>query len=377
MSCKKNKCKFCLYHNLDYKQSVIEKQKFLVELYKPITKNIKDLVVMKDNEHYRHKVTASFSNRNKQVVAGVYQEDTHQLIFNNGCYLQHSLANNIIDTIVHLANKFKIDAYNERTGYGTLRHAQIRISHLNNDVLLTLVIGVKEFKSSKNFAKAIIDKHPEIKSVVLNFNNRQTSVVLSSNDKVIIGSGKIMDSILDTKFLIGSNTFYQINPIQTEKLYQSIVDLANISKNDIVIDTYCGIGTISLILSKYAKQVIGVELNKESIVNAKKNASINKISNAVFINDDATKYINNYKGKIDVLIMDPTRAGATKVFMDAILRLKPKKIVYVSCDPNTQYRDIKQIKSMYNIESIQGFDMFPFVKHTESIALLKLNNYKK
>ena len=372
MSCKKNKCDFCSYNKDTYKDTIIYKQKGIIDTFKPITNNILEYVSMDNNTNYRHKVICTFNELKGNIISGIYQKDSHKLIEINSCSLQHELANNIIDTIVKLANKYKMSAYNEKTGYGLLRHAVIRVSSLNNDVLLTLVMGEKNFQGSSNFINILRKKHPEIKSVIFNHNNRDTSVVLGSYDKVAYGTGKIMDKLLNTKFLIGSKTFFQVNPIMTNKLYQSVIDLSNISNNDIVLDTYCGIGTITLIAAKYAKKVIGVESNKESIINAKKNAEINNINNVTFINDDATDYITKYKDKIDILIMDPTRHGATKEFMESILRLQPKKIIYVSCDYKTQYRDIKQIKHKYNIESIQGFDMFPYTEHTETVCVLRL-----
>ncbi|MFI3283957.1 MAG: 23S rRNA (uracil(1939)-C(5))-methyltransferase RlmD [Erysipelotrichaceae bacterium] len=370
MECIKNNCQFCLLPKLSYQETIAEKQKQIKGLFPQYQSLILPMVEMGNPYYYRHKVTASFKMIKGKLVAGIYEENSHQLIENKGCMMQHQLANQIIESTVQLANKFKMEAYNEDKRQGLLRHIQLRISHTTNDVLVTLVLGEKIFKSRQNFIKEMMKKHPEIKSVVCNYNFRKTSIVLSDKEEISYGTGAILDNLLQTKFLISSQSFYQINPIQTEKLYQAVMDYANIGKEDVVLDTYCGIGTMSLIASRYAKKVIGVELIPSSVKDANKNKKINQITNCHFIQMDATKYMILTKEKIDILIMDPTRSGSTPEFLNAVNRLKPRKVIYVSCNPETQVIDLKLLQKNYKIDVIQGFDLFPFSKHVESLVIL-------
>lgn len=370
MNCNNKVCNFCLIDE-EYDTYIKEKDLSLSKLYKGypykgIIKNIKPY-------NYRHKVIASFKRSKDKVVCGLYQENSHDLIVKDNCLLQHEIANQIIVTVTRLANKYKMTVFSEKSGYGLLRHLVIRVSKYNNDVLLTIVTNKDEFIGKNNFIKQLVNKHPNIKSVVINQNPRQTSVVLGDKEIVSYGSGYIIDELDEFKFRISSKSFYQVNPYQTEILYRKAIELADIKDTDIVIDAYSGIGTISLFASKYAKEVIGVEINSSSIKDAITNAKYNQVTNVKFINQDASKYMVDYKGTIDVLIVDPTRSGLDKIFISAINKLKPKKIVYISCNPETQIRDIKQLKSLYSVKNAYGVDMFSFTKHIESVVSLTLN----
>ena len=368
--CKYN-CKFCNYNKQEYNLLLDAKQLEIKKLFSNYNNKILPIVPCENNINYRNKVTITFDYQKKRVIAGIYDENSHNVIEIKDCFLQNVLANNIIKSLVKLINDFKITAYNERSRYGILRHAQIRVSNFNNDILLTLVATEKNFKSSKNFIKALVKENPNIKSVVINYNDKITTQVLGEYDTVVYGSGLILDKICGFKFLIVSKSFYQVNPKQTELLYTYGIDVLDIKITDVVLDLYCGLGTIGILASKYANIVTGVELNKQAVDIAKKNASLNNIDNIRFVNADSTKFLNDYKGNIDVLIMDPPRSGASKEFMKAILKLKPSKILYISCNPITQLSDFNYIKSAYNIKSIKAFDMFPYTNHIESVCVLE------
>ncbi len=367
MKCKSGQCKFCLIKK-GYETYLEEKITEFNSMFENYPN--KEFISMDDPFHYRHKVIATFRRQKERVVLGLYQENSHDLISEENCLLQNKIANGIIKSVAKLANDFKLTVFSERSGYGLLRHLVIRVSHYNNDVLLTIVTNDDEFKGKNNFIKALMKVEPNIKSVVINQNPRSTSVVLGDKDKVAFGSGYIIDQIGNYKFRISSKSFYQVNPVQTEKLYQKAIEYADIKKTDIVMDAYSGIGTISLLASEHAKEVLGIEINKTAVNDAINNAKYNKVNNVKFIAFDVHKYIVDYKGKIDVLIVDPTRSGMDKPFIEAIKRLKPKKIVYISCNPETQIRDIRQLNKDYKVTKACGVDMFSFTKHLETIIVM-------
>ena len=240
--------------------------------------------------------------------------------------------------------------------------------------MLVIVTAGVAFPSKNNFLKALCEKHPEITTIVQNINDRRTSMVLGKRNIVLKGKGYIEDVLCGCRFRISPTSFYQINHQQTEKLYKKAIQLADISKNDTVIDAYCGIGTIGIVASKKAGKVIGVELNSEAVSDAKINASINNIKNVTFVNADAGDFLVEYakNAKADVVIMDPPRSGSTPEFLNSLLKIKPDRIVYISCGPDTQARDIKVlVKGGYKVTACQPFDLFPHTEHCENVILLK------
>lgn len=368
--CKKLNCSFCSYPSMDYLKTVEKKENDIARLYSNYSTLIEPFEKMEEPFNYRHKVIASFQSVKGKIIAGLYEENSHKLIITKDCMLQSVVANEIIDSVVNLANQFKLEAFNEDRLQGLLRHIQIRVGYYTKEVLVTLVLGEKVFKSRQNFIKALRLKHPEITSIVCNYNNRKTSVVLGKEELVSFGPGFIYDKIGGLKFKISSQSFYQVNPKQTEKLYAKALELAQISKDDLVLDTYSGIGTMSLLASQYARKVIGVEVNQSAVSDARFNAKLNRIANVDFMLEDASLFMQRYKGVVDILLMDPTRKGSDEDFLNAVLKLLPRKVIYVSCDPTTQYRDIDVLLGEYRIDAIQGFDLFPFTTHCECIISL-------
>ncbi|MDY2781553.1 MAG: 23S rRNA (uracil(1939)-C(5))-methyltransferase RlmD, partial [Bulleidia sp.] len=222
------------------------------------------------------------------------------------------------------------------------------------------------------FVKELLEKEPRISSIVLNYNRKDTSLILGDTDKVLYGPGYITDTIHDIEFRISPKSFYQINPVQTEKLYSIAIELANLKKTDNVLDACCGIGTISLCAAKSVNSVTGVEISKDAIKDAIYNAKKNHINNAYFYTDDAGEFIDSLIDKPDVVFLDPPRSGMSKQAIDALIRLKTSRIVYISCNPETQARDVKQlVKEGYRISKIVPVDLFPYTKHVETVVLLQ------
>ena len=254
-----------------------------------------------------------------------------------------------------------------------IRHILLRKGFSTKEIMLVIVTAGVAFPSKNNFLKALCEKHPGITTIVQNINDRRTSMVLGKRNIVLKGKGYIEDVLCGCRFRISPTSFYQINHQQTEKLYKKAIQLADISKNDTVIDAYCGIGTIGIVASKKAGKVIGVELNSEAVSDAKINASINNIKNVTFVNADAGDFLVEYakNAKADVVIMDPPRSGSTPEFLNSLLKIKPDRIVYISCGPDTQARDIKVlVKGGYKVTACQPFDLFPHTEHVENICLL-------
>lgn len=328
--------------------------------------------------HYRNKVTASFGYEKGKIIAGTYQENSHRIVNIDGCIIENKKADEIIATIKKLAVSFKIKIYNEDTGYGLLRHVMVRYGHNTNEYMVVLILSSTMFPSKNNFVKALLKEHPEITTVVMNINNQKTSMILGERSQTIYGKGYINDKLCGINYRLSPESFYQINSSMTEKLYKKAIELADLKSSDKVIDAYSGIGTIGMTAAKKAGSVIAVELNETAVKDAIKNARHEKINNIRFVHGDAGKFMDSYKEAVDVVFMDPPRAGSSKEFLDSIVRLAPKRVVYISCNPETLDRDLKYLeKREYKVDGIWPYDMFPFTEHVETVVLMsKVNTVK-
>jgi 23S rRNA (uracil1939-C5)-methyltransferase len=325
--------------------------------------------------HYRNKVHAVFTHkRDGQIVSGIYEEGTHNVIPVDECLLEDQKADAIIRDIRDLLKSFKIKTYNEDTGYGLFRHVLIRIGHVTRQVMVVLVLGSPILPSKNNFVKALLKLHPEITTIVLNVNDKKTSMVLGDRETVLYGKGYIEDELCGCRFRISPKSFYQINSVQTEKLYAKAMELAGLSGKERVIDAYCGIGTIGLIAARKAKEVIGVELNGDAVRDAVRNAKMNAVENARFYENDAGIFMTEMAAAgehADVVFMDPPRAGSDEAFLSSIVTLAPKKVVYISCNPQTQARDLAYLrKHGYQAEGCWPYDLFPMTEHVETVVLM-------
>ena len=388
------KCGGCDYQGMSYEQQLQEKQTY-------VRKNIGDyckvlpIIGMKNPYHYRNKVHAVFDveRRGKHanggrrtagnghakaapggVISGVYKAGTHEVINIDSCEIEDELSSAIIRDIRGLLHSFKIKTYDEDTGYGLLRHVLVRRGFHSGEVMVVLVLGSPILPSKNNFVKALRKLHPEITTVVVNINDKQTSMVLGEKETVIYGKGYIEDTLCGCTFRISPKSFYQVNPVQTEILYNKAITYAGLTGKEKVIDAYCGTGTIGLIAASQAKEVIGVELNRDAVKDAVINAKRNNIKNEQFYNADAGKFmveLSEQNKKVDVVFMDPPRAGSDEAFLSSVVKLAPKKVVYVSCNPETLARDLKYLtRHGYQAVECQPCDMFPFTKHVETVVLL-------
>ena len=358
---------------MKYDNELAVKQKYIEELFGEYVK-VDDIVGMYRPIYYRNKVHAVVGlDDSRNVIAGTYEENSHRIVDTSDCMIEDSQCTDIIKDIKGLIASFKYQPYDEDAGKGMIRHILLRKGFSTKEIMLVIVTAGVTFPSKNNFLKVLCEKHPEITTIVQNINDRRTSMVLGKRNIVLKGKGYIEDVLCGCRFRISPTSFYQINHQQTEKLYKKAIQLADISKNDTVIDAYCGIGTIGIVASKKAGKVIGVELNSEAVSDAKINASINNIKNVTFVNADAGDFLVEYakNAKADVVIMDPPRSGSTPEFLNSLLKIKPDRIVYISCGPDTQARDIKVlIKGGYKVTACQPFDLFPHTEHVETVVLL-------
>lgn len=368
------KCGGCQFQGTPYAQQLKIKQRQIEKLLKPFGK-VCPIIGMDNPYHYRNKVHAAFGRtRTGEIISGTYQENTHKIIPVEQCLIEDQKSAEIICSIRGLLKSFKIKTYDEDTGYGLLRHVLVRRGFQSGQIMVVLVLASPILPSKNNFVAALRKLHPEITTIILNINDKKTSMVLGEKEKVLYGPGYIEDALLGKTFRISAKSFYQINPVQTEILYQTAVDYADLTGKECVLDAYCGIGTIGLIAASKAKEVIGVELNGDAVRDARINAKRNAITNAKFYNADAGKFMIDLADQnvsVDVVFMDPPRAGSDEAFLSSVVKLQPKKVVYISCNPETLARDLKYLTEKgYRVEKIQPTDMFCFTDHVESIVLL-------
>ena len=371
------RCGGCSYQGIPYKKQLLEKQALVEKLIGNFCP-VEPVIGMENPYHYRNKVHGAFGiTRRGEIISGVYREGTHDIVPIDICQIEDKKSDEIIQDIKGMLRSFKIKTYDEDTGYGLLRHVLVRRAFKTGEIMVVLVLGSPIMPSKNNFVKALRKKHPEITTVVINVNDKKTSMVLGEKESVIYGKGYITDELCGCRFKISPKSFYQVNPVQTEILYAKAVEFANLTGKERVLDAYCGIGTIGIIASKYAKEVIGVELNKAAVKDAITNAKINGINNIRFYADDAgelmvklsEQIIQENKIGIDTVFMDPPRAGSDEKFMSSVVRLSPEKVVYISCNPETLARDLKYFsKNGYKAEKAVPVDMFPFTNHVETVV---------
>lgn len=372
-------CGGCQVMHMDYKAQLDWKQQKIEELF-PEEKAgnlIAPIIAMEEPWNYRHKIYASFSNTKKgEVLAGIYEENSHKVVKTEKCLIQHTLANEIIKCVADTMRKGKIPAYNEDHQTGVLRHVYIRIGEKTGQVMVVLVTGSRDFKEKNVFVEQLRKKFPQITTILHSVNSAKTSMVLGKKETVLYGPGTIEDELCGLTFVISAQSFYQVNPVQTEKLYNTAVAFAGLTGKETVLDAYCGIGTISMVAAKQAGEVLGVELNEAAIADAKKNARKNNCNNVRFIAADAGEFMvklakDKAAVKPDVVFMDPPRSGSDDKFLNSVAQLAPKKIVYISCNPVTQKRDINVLKKKgYRVEKMQAVDCFCHTWHVENIAML-------
>ena len=366
------KCGGCPLLALPYREQLAKKQARLQELLGGFAP-VKAVQGMAEPLHYRNKAIASFATQRGKLVCGLYAEGTHRVLPGADCLLQEEILNKTLAAVLDAARACRWTAYDEDRGTGLLRHTVLR-SSCGGKVLVTLVTPGPDLPGSKNFCTALRKKAPWVVSIVQNINPTRSSAVLGSREKTLYGPGFVLDTLCGTQFAISSRSFYQVNRTQTEVLYKKALELAKLTGRETVIDAYCGIGTIGLCAAPRAKQVIGVERNPAAVKDAAANARRNKIANARFVCADATEWMAAAAGEglhPDVVFLDPPRAGSTPECIAAVNKMKPRRIVYVSCDPETLARDVAAFTRLgWRAAKFCPVDLFPQTKHVETVVLL-------
>jgi len=369
------KCSGCQLQNLSYEEQLKFKQN-TAEKFLSKFGTVSEIIGMYYPYHYRNKVQSYFIQaRGGKIVSGVYQSKTKGIAAVDSCLIEDKKADEIVVTIRNLMKSLKLTAYDRTNDAGFLRHVLIRRAFKTGQIMVVLAASTPLFPNKNVFVKELLSAHPEITTIIHNIADEKTeTLVLGEREIVLYGDGYIEDVLCGCRFRISAKSFYQINPQQTEVLYKKAMEFAGLTGRETVVDTYCGIGTIGLIASKNAKNVISVEVNKQAVKDAIANAKLNNIKNVRFYNDDATEFMINMTKegmKADVLFMDPPRAGSTKEFIEAAVKLSPSRIVYVSCNPETQEKDLMRLtRNGYTVEKIQPVDMFPHTKSVEVVSLL-------
>ena len=374
------KCGSCKYLDLFYEKQLAQKQKDMQKLMGKHCK-VQPIIGMENPYHYRHKVQAVFGmDRKKNPISGVYEEKSHRLLQVETCLIEDEKADAIIGTVRGLLKSFKIKVYDEDTGYGLLRYVLVRKGWKTGEIMVVLVTASPVFPSKRNFVDALRKVHPEITTVVQNVNSRTDSLILGDKYQTLYGKGYIVDELCGMKFKISPASFYQVNPVQAAKLYEKAIELAELTGKETVVDAYCGTGTIGMIASKKAGNVIGVENNGDAVRDAIGNAKANEVKNIRFYRDDAGHFLTSCAAdevKVDVVIMDPPRAGSSETFLAAVAKIAPAKVVYVSCNPETLERDVTYLEKLgYRAKEVWPVDMFPWTSSCEAVALLSKGDVK-
>lgn len=368
------KCGGCQLQNMTYPEQLTHKQK-KVERYLGSFCKISPIIGMKNPYNYRKKVQAAyFTGRGRKILAGVYQSNSNSIIPVDNCMIQSAAANKIIETVRKMLPSYKLEPFDLRTGRGNLRHVLIREGEESGQIMVVLVTASPIFQLKKHFVNELVRRHPEITTIVHNVNKDYDGLMLGNFETVLYGKGWIEDSLCGLKFRISSRAFYQVNPIQARVLYEKAIEYAALTGKERVADAYCGVGTIGLIASKHAKQVWGIESNRDAIRDAIANSKSNNIKNVRFVTADAGEWMESLADageSLDVVLLDPPRAGCSREFLDALVRLNPERLVYVSCNPETQARDLKVLKNAgYRAVEATPVDMFPFTNHIETVVKL-------
>ena len=368
------RCGGCQLLDMPYREQLKRKQHNVERLLDGLCR-VQPITGMEDPFHYRNKVHAVFGFQKGGIVSGVYQEGSHRIVPVKSCMIEDEKADEIIQTVRELAGSFKIKAYDEDSGFGLLRHVLVKRGFATGEIMVVLVTASPVFPSRNHFVGALRERHPGITTIIQNQNDRATSMVLGDKERVLYGKGYIEDELCGCRFRISGRSFYQVNPAQTEKLYGKAMELAGLTGQETVIDAYCGTGTIGIIAAARAGRVIGVELNPDAVRDAAVNAKRNHAENIQFYRNDATAFMAGMAAggeRADVIFMDPPRSGSTEAFIRAAAALKPSRVVYISCNPETLARDLKVFKGFgYRAQECWPYDMFPHTEHCENAVLIK------
>lgn len=376
------RCGGCEWLAMPYDEQLRRKQERVEEIFSNFKCKVDPIVGMEDPHAYRNKVqlpfAAGYPDREGRPTVrwGIFERGSHRIVPCDTCYVEDPRARPIIATVAKLMANYNIAPYDEKTGEGFMRYALVRTAHATEEIMLTLVATRDRIPNEKAFIDELLEKCPEITTIVLNVNSERTSVILGDQETVLVGSGYIEDELCGCRFQISSSSFYQTNPVAAEKLYQLAIDMAELRPGDLVADAYCGTGTIGIAAAKRSgAELLGVERNADAVLDARENASLNDVRNAEFIRGDAGSVFARMARAgetLDVVFMDPPRAGSSQAFLANLSRLGPRRVVYISCEPKNQHRDIMHlVRNGYQVKRIVPVDMFPHTDHMENIVMLE------
>lgn len=373
------RCGGCDLRHIDYEETLNIKQQMVQNLVnKNLNKKIEvqKTIGMGNPYNYRNKAQYPVGiNKQNEAVVGVFAKRTHEIIPIKNCLIQTDISQKIAFAVQKFITQKQISVYNEKTREGLIRHIVIKIGMRSHEIMCILVVNGKKIPYENELIEMLVKTY-NVKTVVKNINTKNTNVIMGSENITLHGDGYIYDILGDYTFKISPMSFYQVNPVQAELLYNEAIEMADLQKDEILFDLYCGIGTIGIFASSYVKKVYGIEIVEEAIKDAKENAKINNIKNIEFIAGDVEKTFSNLieKKQIypDAIIVDPPRKGLDKRTISNILAIEPKKLTYISCNPATMVRDLALLQEKYEIHKIQPVDMFPFTSNIETIAILKL-----
>ncbi|WP_395096571.1 23S rRNA (uracil(1939)-C(5))-methyltransferase RlmD [Bacillus amyloliquefaciens] len=375
-------CGGCQLQHMTYEGQLLFKQKQVKDVLERIGKlDLSNVTVhptlgMKDPWNYRNKAQVPVGEREGGLVAGFYQQRSHDIIDMSACLIQQSKNDEAVQAVKDICTSYGVKAYNEERHKGWLRHIMVRYGVVTGEMMIVFITRTSDFPHKAKIIEDITAQFPHVKSIVQNINPNKTNVIFGDETNVIWGEEYIYDLIGDVKFAISARSFYQVNPEQTKVLYDRALEYAELQGEETVIDAYCGIGTISLFLAKQAKKVYGVEIVPEAIEDAKRNAELNGITNAEFAVGEAETVIPKWYEEgitADTLVVDPPRKGCDEALLRTIIDMKPKRVVYVSCNPGTLARDLRVLENGgYQTHEVQPVDMFPHTNHVECVAVLEL-----
>ncbi len=375
------RCGGCNLRHIDYEETLNIKQNIVQNLVNKTLENSKEIKVNKtlgmgNPYNYRNKAQYPIGlNRKKEPVIGVFAERTHEVIQMKNCLIQDTTAEKIAFLVYKFIKENAISVYDEETKKGLFRHIVIKVGIRTHEIMCIFVINGKKIPKENELVEMLVKTY-NVKTIIKNINTKNTNVILSHDNIVIHGDGCIYDILGDYTFKISPLSFYQINPVQAEALYNIALEMAELKKDDTLFDLYCGIGTIGIFASKYVKKVYGIEIVEQAIRDAEENAKMNEINNIEFLSGDTPKVLSKLLEEKqvypDVVVVDPPRKGIDEDTISSILAVKPRKVIYISCNPATMVRDIKLLQESYNIKQIQPVDMFPFTSHIECITVLHL-----
>ena len=374
------RCGGCNLRHMNYNKTLELKKNTVQNLVNKTLKNkieVKDTIGMENPFNYRNKAQYPVGiDKDGNPIIGVFANRTHEVIQIKECMIQNKQSEEIAKFICEFAKQNNISVYNEETRKGLLRHIVIKVGLKTNEIMCVLVLNGRKINNEEKLIKELIQEIPNIKTIVKNINMQNTNVILGKENINVYGDGYIYDKLGDYTFKISPLSFYQINPTQTEKLYNLALEKAELTGKEILFDLYCGIGTIGIFMANKAKEVYGIEIVEQAIEDAKENCKINNITNAKYYAGDTEKLLSDLIEKQnivpDVVVVDPPRKGLDNTTIENIKKIKAKRVIYISCNPATLVRDLSKLEEQYEIKEIQPLDMFPFSHHVESLAVLKL-----